>query len=112
MAAGPILTGGLAIALIDMLTDGKLLADSPTLLFAWAISQAVGLDAQLVDSAAKLGAALRRRAGWAIVGYALLVAPLGYVAFQASNVFAMQQAQGLTTAPALARLARCSGRAI
>lgn len=104
LLSGPILTAGLAIALIDLLTDGKLLASAPLLLFVWAASQAVGLDAQLVGAAAKLGAAMRRRAGWAIIGYAVLVVALGIVAFQASNVFATQEASGITTAAALARL--------
>lgn len=104
MLAGPILTAGLGLALVDLLTGGKLLADSPALLFAWAVSQALGLDAQLVGAAAKLGAAIRRRAGWAMLGYALLVAPLGYVAFQASSVFSTQQAEAISTAQALARL--------
>jgi hypothetical protein len=104
LLAGPVLTLGLGIALVDLFTDGKLLATTPALLFAWAVSQTVGLDAQLVGSAAKLGAAIRRRAGWSILGYALLVCALGYVAFQASNVFATQQAEGITTAAALARL--------
>lgn len=104
LLSGPILTAGLGIALVDLLTDGKLLASAPVLLFAWAASQAVGLDAQLVGSAAKLGAAIRRHAALAIVGYALLVLALGFVAFQASNVFATQEAEGITTAAALARL--------
>ena len=104
LLAGPVLTAGLGIALIDLLTDGKLLATTPALLFAWAVSQTVGLDAQLVGSAAKLGAALRRRTAGPVIGYGLLVLALGYVAFQASNVFATQQAEGITTAQALARL--------
>lgn len=104
LLSGPILTAGLAIALIDLLTDGKLLATTPALLFAWAASQTVGLDAQLVGSSAKLGRAIRQRAPWAILGYVLLVCALGYVAYLASDVFATQQAEGITTAQALARL--------
>lgn len=104
LLAGPVLTLGLALALIDLLTDGRLLTSIPALLFVWAASQAVGLDAQLVGSAAKLSAAFRRRGWGALVGYALLVGVLGLVAYQASAVFAIQQADGLTTAQALARL--------
>ena len=48
--SGPLLTFGLGVALVDLLTDGQLLATTPWLLFAWAISQAVGVDAQLVGS--------------------------------------------------------------
>lgn len=104
LLAGPVLTAGLGIALIDLLTDGKLLATTPALLFVWAVSQTVGLDAQLVGSAAKLGTAMRRHAAGPMIGYSLLVLALGYVAFQASNVFATQQAEGITTAQALTRL--------
>src|SRR5690242_8606185 len=67
LLSGPVLTFGLGIALIDLLTDGRLLARMPALLFAWAASQAVGLDAQLVGSAAKLATAFRRHAWWAAI---------------------------------------------
>lgn len=104
LLSGPLLTFGLGIALIDLLTDGKLLATQPALLYVWAISQAAGLDAQLVGSAAKLARAVRQRRGWAAVGYIVLVVALGYVAYLASNVFATQEADGISTAQALARL--------
>lgn len=102
--SGPLLTGGLAIALVDLLTDGALLAHAPILLYAWAISQAVGVDAQLVGSAAKTRTAIRERRPWVIVGYVFLVAALSYVAFIAALVFATQEADGISTAHALARL--------
>jgi hypothetical protein len=35
IVAGPLLTVGLAIALIDLLTDGQLLASQPELLYGW-----------------------------------------------------------------------------
>lgn len=104
LIAGPVLTVGLGIALIDLLTDGRLLTSIPALLFAWAASQAIGLDAQLVGSAAKLAASWRRRSWGAMLGFAILVLALGAVAYQASAVFATQQADGITTAQALARL--------
>lgn len=104
LLSGPLLTGGLAIALIDLLTDGRLLTTQPELLYAWAVSQAAGLDAQLVGSAAKLARAARARRVWAAVGYAALIVALGYVAYLASDIFAVQQADGISTAAALARL--------
>lgn len=104
LLSGPVLTLGLGIALIDLLTDGRLLASVPALLFAWAASQAVGLDAQLVGSSAKLAAALRRRRWLAALGFTLLVVALGAVAYQASAVFAIQQADGISTQTALTRL--------
>jgi hypothetical protein len=39
--SGLLLTAGLAIALIDLLTDGALLTAQPELLYGWAISQTV-----------------------------------------------------------------------
>jgi hypothetical protein len=102
--SGPILTAGLAIALVDLLTDGALLARAPMLLYAWAVSQAIGVDAQLVGSAAKARAAIRARRPWAVAGYLTLVALLAYVAYVAALVFATQEADGISTAQALARL--------
>lgn len=104
LLSGPMLTFGLGIALVDLLTDGGLLASQPALLYVWAISQAAGLDAQLVGSAAKLAKAARAKRTWAAAGYGVLIVALGYVAYLASNVFATQQADGITTAQALARL--------
>jgi hypothetical protein len=104
IVSGPILTAGLAIALIDLLTDGALLARAPMLLYAWAVSQAIGVDAQLVGSAAKARAAIRARRPWAVAGYLTLVALLAYVAYVAALVFATQEADGISTAQALARL--------
>lgn len=102
--SGPILTFGLAIALVALLTDGALLVRIPALLYVWAASQAVGLDAQFIGSAAKLARAIRQRRGWPIFGYIVLCTALGYVGYVASNVFATQEANGITTAAALARL--------
>ena len=102
--SGPILTAGLGIALVALLTDGQLLVSVPALLWVWAISQAIGLDAQFIGAAAKLARAVRTRRIWPIIGYALLCAALGYVGYLASNVFATQEANGITTAEALARL--------
>ena len=102
--AGPLLTFGLGLALVDLLTDGKLLAAQPALLYVWAVSQAAGLDAQFIGSAAKMARASRQGRPWHVVGFAVLCLALGYVAFLASYVFATQQANGITTAQALSRL--------
>lgn len=102
--SGPLLTIGLGIALTDLLTDGKLLASEPWLLYAWAISQAVGVDAQLVGSSYRIAHSLRSGRPWAALGYGLLVVALAYVGFIAAQIFATQQAQGITTAAALTQL--------
>ena len=59
LLSGPLLTLGLGITLIDLLTDGSLLARLPLLVYAWAISQAVGVDAQLVATWDRAGGAAR-----------------------------------------------------
>lgn len=102
--AGPLLTAGLLIALIDLLTDGKLLATQPELLYGWAIAMGAGLDAQLIGASVKLGRAIRAGRVLVAAGYLLLVCGLAYVAFVAAQVFATQQADGLTTAAALSQL--------
>ena len=104
IVSGPLLTFGLGIALVDLLTDGALLTTQPSLLYAWAISQAAGVDAQLGGSAAKLARHAHEGHPWRALGYGVLIVPLAYVAFLASNVFATQEASGIGTAEALARL--------
>jgi hypothetical protein len=104
LISGPLLTLGLGIALIDLLTEGRLLNSVPLLLYAWAVSQAVGVDAQLVATFDRAHTALRERRLWALVGLLLLGAILAYVAWIASQVFALQQSEGITTAAALSRL--------
>ena len=104
LVSGPLLTLGLGIALVDLLTDGSLLARVPALLYAWAITQAVGVDAQLVAMWDKAHIALRERRYWALVGLVVLGLVLAYVAWIAAQVFALQESEGLTAAAALARL--------
>lgn len=104
LLSGPLLTLGLGIALIDLLTDGSLLARLPLLLYAWAISQAVGVDAQLVATWDRARLALWERRAWALVGLIALGGVLAYVAWVAAQVFALQESEGVTTGVALARL--------
>ena len=102
--AGPLLTFGLGLALVDLLTDGKLLAAQPALLYVWAVSQAAGLDAQFIGSAANMARASRQGRGWHVAGYLALCLALGYVAFLGSYTFAAQQATGATITTALGTL--------
>jgi hypothetical protein len=102
--SGPLLVAGLGLALVDLLTDGALLTSQPELLYAWAIAMALGLDAQLVGTSAKLGRALRSQRYWTAAGCTVLVLALSYVAFLAAQVFATQEAHGWTTAQALSAL--------
>lgn len=97
---GPLLLLGAGIALVDLLTDGALTVSAPILLYAWAISQALGIDTQLLGCFARA----RSAHAWARVGWLVLGVILGFAAWQAGDVFAVQQAQHLSEATALARL--------
>jgi hypothetical protein len=59
LASGPILTFGLGVGLIALLTDGQLLASAPWLILLWGIAMAAGVDGQLIGSAVKCGRAAR-----------------------------------------------------
>ncbi len=96
--SGPLLVFGLAIALVDLLRDGALTVTAPVLLFAWAISMAVGRDAQLIGALAKARAALRLRHCWTLVGYLVLGGVLAYIAWVAAQTFATEQALHIWTA--------------
>lgn len=104
LLSGPLLTVGLAIALIDLLTDGGLLARYEWLLYVWASTQAVGVDVQLVMSWDRVAQAWRAHRWWAVAGYIILGLALAYIAWIAAQVFALQESEGITTAAALARL--------
>jgi hypothetical protein len=104
LIAGPVLTIGLAIALIDLLTDGGLLRSQPDLLYAYAVSQAVGIDAQLVSSWDRVKLAIGRRAWGQMIGWTLLGLALGYIGFLSAQAFGFSQAFGLSEPDALARL--------
>ena len=104
IASGPVLTVGLGIALVDLLTDGSLLASQPLLLYVWAFSQALGVDSQLVASFDRARIALRERRYWSFIGSVLLGVVLCYVAWIAAETFSVQQADHLTTTQALASI--------
>lgn len=104
IVSGPVLTFGLGIALVDLLTDGRLTATVPALLYAWAVSQAVGVDSQLVGAWDKARQAARQRRWGVLAGMVVLGVALSYVAVVAALVFATQQSGGATVATALHRL--------
>lgn len=97
---GPVLLAGMFIALIDLLTDGKLTATQPLLLYVWAGSQALGIDGQLMGSWERVS----RSHGWRLVGWLAVGVVLGFAAWQAGYVFAVQQSEGISEAAALAQL--------
>jgi hypothetical protein len=104
LVSGPLLMAGLGIGLVALLSDGALLLNAPWLLYAWAISQTVGVDGQLVGAWYRVSVAIARRRWGAALTFTALGGLLAYVAYVAALVFATQQTYGLSTAQALARL--------
>jgi hypothetical protein len=104
LVSGPLLMAGLGIGLVALLSDGALLVNAPWLVYAWAISQTVGVDGQLVGAWYRVSVAVGRRRIGVALAYILLGLILAYVAYIAALVFASQQAFHLTTAQALTRL--------
>jgi hypothetical protein len=80
------------------------LVTAPWLLYAWAISQTVGVDGQLVGAWYRVSVAVARRRWGVVIGFVILGGVLAYIAYVAAWVFATQQAYHLTIAQALARL--------
>lgn len=97
---GPVLMVGAGIALVDLLTDGRLTATAPALLLTWAVSQALGIEAQLLGSFTRV----RSARGWRLFGWLVLGGMLGFATWQAGYVFAIQQSQHLSEAAALSQL--------
>ena len=104
LLSGPLLAIGLGIALIDLITNGGLLRAVPELLFAWGVSQAVGVDSQLIIAWDRCHIALRERQWLAVLGFAVLGCLLGYIGFISAEAFGFQHAFGVSEMQALARL--------
>jgi len=104
LLSGPLLLVGLGIGLVALLSDGALLVTAPWLLYAWALSQTVGVDGQLVGAWYRVSVAVARRRWGVALAFVLLGLLLAYIGYVASLVFATQQAYHLTTGQALARL--------
>jgi hypothetical protein len=104
LVSGSLLMAGLGIGLVALLSDGALLVTAPWLVYAWAISQTVGVDGQLVGTWYRVSVAVGGRRIGVAIAYLLLGLLLAYVAYVAALVFATQQAYHLTTGQALSRL--------
>src|SRR5215469_4431593 len=104
LVSGPLLMAGLGIGLVALLSDGALLLTAPWMLYAWAISQTVGVDGQLVGAWYRVKIAQQRGRWGVVLCFILLGLMLAYVGFIGSLIFAMQQAYHLSTAQALAQL--------
>jgi len=104
LLSGPLLMAGLGIGLVALLSDGQLLVTAPWLVYAWAISQAVGVDGQLVGAWYRVSVAVARKHWGVALGFVVLGLLLAYVAYIAALVFATQQTYQLAPGQALARL--------
>jgi hypothetical protein len=108
LLSGPMLTLGLGIGLVALLSDGALLVSTPGLLYVWAVAQTVGVDGQLVGMWYRVSVALSRKRYGVAVAFGLLGLLLAYVGYVAALVFAYQQAYVLSTVQALAKLGMSS----
>src|SRR5258706_1360375 len=104
LLSGPLLMVGLGIGLVALLSDGALLVTAPWLLYAWALSQTVGVDGQLVGAWYRVSVAVARRRWGVALAFLLLGLVLAYIGYVASLVFSTQQAYHLTPGHALSRL--------
>ena len=104
LLAGPLLTVGLGIALVALLSDGALLVQLPILVYIWAVSLAVGVDCQLIASFDRARLALRERQYWSVLALLALGCVLAYVAWVSAYAFGVGQADHLNTSQALATL--------
>lgn len=102
--SGAALTVALGIPLVALFTDGRITASAPDLLNIWAICIAVGVDAQLVGTWARVARTAREHRHWLMTFYILLGLALAYVSWISAQIFAVEQSMGLSIQQALAML--------
>jgi hypothetical protein len=101
LLAGPLLTIGLGVAVVDLATNNALLNSVPWLLVAWGTCMAVGLDAQVIAAWDRVGLAFRERRWFVLVLYVVVGSALGYVGYIACAVFGFEHAMGYSEQQAL-----------
>jgi hypothetical protein len=101
LVAGPLLTIGLGVAVVDLATNNALLNSVPWLLLAWGVAMAIGLDAQVIAAWDRVGQAFRQRQWFVLALYLVVGVALGYVAYIACAVFGFEHALGYSEAQAL-----------
>src|SRR5260370_13271841 len=104
LLAGPLLTIGLGVAVVDLATNNALLNSVPWLLVAWGIAMAIGLDAQVIAAWDRVGTAFRQRQWFVLALYLVVGLALGYRAYIARAVFGFEHALGYSEAVALDRM--------
>src|SRR5258706_8244225 len=104
LIAGPLLTIGLGVAVVDLATNNALLNSVPWLLVAWGIAMAIGLDAQVIAAWDRVGVAFRQRQWFVLTLYLVIGVVFGYVGYIACAVFGFEHALGYSEAVALDRM--------
>jgi len=101
---GIVLMIGASIAVVDLLTSGALSQVSVLFVFGWAISQAIGLEVNLLGSFARARQAQRHGSTGAMLGWLTLGAILLGVTVIAGYTYGIVREQGISTEDALTQL--------
>src|SRR5260370_22452129 len=101
LLSGPLLLVGLGIGLVALLSDGALLVTAPWLLYAWALSQTVGVDGQLVGAWYRVSVAGAGRRWGVALAFLLLGLLLAYLGSVGSLVVSTHPAYHLPPGHAL-----------
>lgn len=99
--SAPVLMAATAIAAIDILTGGALLANNPGMLFAFGVALAIGIDVLLPAACERVREAWEHKRWGTLLLWATIALWTGYVIFTALQVFSIEQAQHVSEQQAL-----------
>lgn len=102
LAAGPLITFGLVVAMVDLVTGGTLFIQAAWLDYAYGIAQAVGIEGQLLGFAYRAHKAFHNERVVAGMGFSILTIALSIVTMLGAWVFIYQQTFHVPTITALA----------
>lgn len=100
--SAPVLTVATVIAVVDLLTGGRLLATQPRLVFAFGVALAVGIDSQLPAACERVRDAWESKRFFTLILWAVIALWTGFVIYTALRVFSIEQAQHVSETDALA----------